>query len=134
MPTVRVADAGAALFASDMHLDDEHPVRVDRFLGELDQRVAQLLARAACPHHRAGAPDTQTQERPALFLLGDLFEYWIGDDYLPPVAQALSTRLATLAAAGARIFLMHGNRDFLMDVPLASSPGTPRFSARCSET
>lgn len=137
-PVVRVIDAEAALFASDMHLDDEHPALTDRFLSALDQGLTPALARANAGDHPVDKAQADAA-RPALFLLGDLFEYWIGDDFVTPAASALATRLAAYAAAGVRIYLMHGNRDFLLDVPLPSSrqtPGlsTPSYSARCGAT
>ena len=51
---------------------------------------------------------------PALFLLGDLFEFWIGDDHPSEVATVLASELAGLAERGWRVFLMRGNRDFLI--------------------
>lgn len=116
---IRIAQPEAALFASDMHLDDAHPALGERFLALLDASLVSALARYG---------------EPALFLLGDLFEYWIGDDHMPPAARALSARLAAFGEAGGRVFLMHGNRDFLMDVPLPADPGAPAFSSRCGAT
>ena len=55
----------------------------------------------------------------ALFILGDLFEYWAGDDDLnDPFHQRITDTLRELDAHGTRIFIMHGNRDFLMDEEL----------------
>lgn len=126
---IRVAHAEAALFASDMHLDDADPDLTSRFLLLLDAAVAAVLAdrpvaTAAC------------DEAPALFLMGDLFEYWIGDDHVPSAAQALAGRLTAFAGAGGRIFLMHGNRDFLIDAALppdgeGNRGRAPPFSASC---
>ena len=52
----------------------------------------------------------------ALFILGDLFEVWIGDDVLnnPHSFEARCTRALTQAAHRLSIYIMHGNRDFLM--------------------
>jgi UDP-2,3-diacylglucosamine hydrolase len=51
----------------------------------------------------------------ALYILGDLFEYWAGDDDLSDELNArVAAGLKQLAAAGVPVFLMHGNRDFLM--------------------
>ena len=54
----------------------------------------------------------------ALFLLGDIFEVWIGDDVLQDsnhaFEQLVADELAALAARGCQVFLMHGNRDFLL--------------------
>ena len=51
-----------------------------------------------------------------LYILGDLFEYWIGDDQLDidPLARSVATKLSALAAKGTKCFFMHGNRDFLI--------------------
>ena len=132
--TVRIAHAGAALFASDMHLDETHPDLTGRFLASLDEHLASSLARQARSDTPADAPGNDSDDAPALFLLGDLFEYWIGDDHVPPGAQALCGKLAAFARAGGRVFLMHGNRDFLIDVPLPSTPPALAFSARCDAT
>ena len=51
----------------------------------------------------------------ALYVLGDLFESWAGDDELDdPFHQQITRALSTLAASGTQLFIMHGNRDFLM--------------------
>ncbi len=56
----------------------------------------------------------QARNAKALFILGDFFEYWLGDDALDPVMQPIVDALQTLSRSGTRIFLMHGNRDFLL--------------------
>jgi UDP-2,3-diacylglucosamine hydrolase len=121
-PLLRIRSPEAALFASDMHLDDAQPQSAAHFFARLDAALAEGLAQAGI----RGAP--------ALFLLGDLFEYWIGDDHQPAVAHALAARLAAFASAGGRVFLMHGNRDFLLDAPLTSPSAVPSFSSRCRAT
>ncbi|RPH66309.1 MAG: UDP-2,3-diacylglucosamine diphosphatase [Burkholderiales bacterium] len=85
-----------ALFCSDMHLGDHDPRTATLFFERLDAQV---------------------REASHLFLLGDLFEAWVGDDQPDAVAGALQQRLAARAAAGTRLFVMRGNRDFLLDVP-----------------
>ena len=116
-PLIRIGSPAAALFASDMHLDAERPALTTRFLEDLDRQLARATA--------AG-------EAPALFLLGDLFEFWVGDDHPAEPALAVAAGLASFVAAGGRVWLMHGNRDFLIDAPL---PGDPqrrhRYSVRC---
>ncbi len=83
----------AILFISDLHLDSRRP-----------EPLARFHALLAGPARRAEA----------LYILGDLFETWIGDDDdRPPHPEVLST-LADLAAAGKPVYVMHGNRDFLM--------------------
>jgi len=89
----------APVFISDLHLAAQRPVTLQRFL--------QFLERLAAPVAE-------------LVILGDLFEFWAGDDALEgtdaddtagdTVAQALSA----LAARGIAVFLMHGNRDILL--------------------
>lgn len=76
-------------------------------------------------HLHAGDPQTQAvwadymarTPADALFILGDLFEVWVGDDLLHAPGQAFATECAdVLRATGQRLalFLMHGNRDFLL--------------------
>lgn len=84
------------LFASDIHLDDHDPATARLFF--------EMLAREA-----PGATH--------LFLLGDLFEAWVGDDDDSAVGKQLLDALARLSGAGLKVYLMRGNRDFLLDVP-----------------
>ena len=80
------------LFVSDLHLDASAPATVQRFLGFLEGE-----ARAA----------------DSLYILGDLFETWIGDDDPDPVRSQVCDALRTLTASGVPVYLMCGNRDFL---------------------
>ena len=82
-------------FVSDLHLCAERPDITQLF----DRFVEQTAPAAA-----------------SLYILGDLFEYWIGDDQLDidPLARKVAAQLATLAQNGTKIFFMHGNRDFLL--------------------
>ena len=108
-----VTRAEDAWFASDLHLDDDHPRLTARFLDA-------LVALAALP--MPAPPRANAADSPALFLLGDIFEYWIGDDHPSQVAATLAAALSELAKQGWRIFLMRGNRDFLIG---------EAFAARC---
>jgi UDP-2,3-diacylglucosamine hydrolase len=82
-----------ALFISDLHLSAERPDTVRLFLAFLAQRASRA--------------DT-------LYILGDLFDAWIGDDLdLPPIPQ-IKAALHTLTQSGTAVRLMHGNRDFLL--------------------
>jgi UDP-2,3-diacylglucosamine hydrolase len=81
------------LFISDLHLAPERPAAVELFLGFLGQR-----ARGA----------------DALYLLGDLFDAWVGDDDDTPPYPRIRAALRELTASGTRCHLMHGNRDFLI--------------------
>jgi UDP-2,3-diacylglucosamine hydrolase len=93
----------STLFISDLHLSVERPGITRLFLGFLRGR-----ARSAA----------------ALYILGDLFEYWIGDDaahqaeYRPLIAG-----LRELTAAGVPVFVMHGNRDFLLGADFERASG-----------
>ena len=60
-----------------------------------------------------------------LYILGDLFEYWIGDDQLDidPLARHVAAKLADLAGKGTKCFFMHGNRDFLIGERFAKDAG-----------
>lgn len=109
-----LAGADRALFASDVHLDDHDPATADAFFGA-------LAGEAALATH--------------VFLLGDLFEVWVGDDDASAVGQRAAAALAAIAAGGRRVFLMRGNRDFLLGAPLPSSATacTP-FDARSRAT
>ena len=60
-----------------------------------------------------------------LFILGDLFEAWLGDDDPAPPAPEVARALAALAKGGSEVFIMHGNRDFLLG---------PDYCRRCSAT
>ncbi|GMU43652.1 MAG: UDP-2,3-diacylglucosamine hydrolase [Lysobacterales bacterium] len=94
---------GAIWFASDLHLTAVEDAVFDRF-SEFCGRVA--ADRAA-----------------ALYLLGDVFEAWVGDDDDAPLALAVTQRLRALADAGVAIFITHGNRDFLIGADFAARAG-----------
>jgi len=81
------------LLISDLHLDASLPAITDQFLSFLDQR-----ARGAR----------------TLYILGDLFEAWIGDDDPDPDKRRVVAALRSLTAAGVPCYVMHGNRDFLL--------------------
>jgi len=80
-------------FVSDLHLADDTPGIFALFRA--------LLARIA-------------KEGNSLYILGDLFEVWIGDDDDAPLAEAVSGLLSHAALRGLKIFFLHGNRDFLL--------------------
>lgn len=90
-----------SLFISDLHLSHDHPHSTEMFM-----RFAADIAPAA----------------DALYILGDLFEYWAGDDDLnDPFHLRITGTLRQLGAQGTRIFIMHGNRDFLMAAELGAA-------------
>ncbi|MEZ7832186.1 MAG: UDP-2,3-diacylglucosamine diphosphatase [Gammaproteobacteria bacterium] len=59
----------------------------------------------------------------ALYILGDLFEVWIGDDDATALSTAVATALSRFHEAGASIFIGHGNRDFLLGASYAANCG-----------
>ena len=81
------------LFISDLHLDAGRPQITHLFLDFLETR--------------ASGSD-------ALYILGDLFEAWIGDDDQSGMNQSVCQGLRQCAASGTAVFVMHGNRDFLL--------------------
>ena len=91
-----------SLFASDLHLDSETPWAIDAFLAFLDGP-----ARSA----------------DALYLLGDLFEVWVGDDDDNPDNARACEGLARLTASGVPVYVLHGNRDFLLGESFATRTG-----------
>ena len=89
------------LLISDLHLCAKQPHGTQAFL-----RFMQHTA----------------PEAEALYVLGDLFDSWAGDDELDdPFHQQITHALSALAASGTQLFIMHGNRDFLMAEKLAAA-------------
>ncbi|MEM7255923.1 MAG: UDP-2,3-diacylglucosamine diphosphatase [Pseudomonadota bacterium] len=62
-----------------------------------------------------------------IYILGDLFEYWIGDDASDHTAREVASRLRSLSNSGIRISVMHGNRDFLLGEKFVESFGGKLF-------
>lgn len=81
------------LFISDLHLEESRPDITRAFLEFLE--------------HRARGCE-------ALYILGDFFEAWIGDDEKTPLQNQIADALKDLSDSGCQIYLMHGNRDFLI--------------------
>ena len=90
------------LFISDLHLDDRRPDATEAFLAFLEQEAANAEA---------------------LYILGDLFEYWLGDDAPTPVGQTVAPALRAVAESGVPIAFTHGNRDFLLGERYAEAAG-----------
>lgn len=91
-----------SLFISDLHLCAEHTRSMQAFLDFIQHR----------------APKAE-----ALYILGDLFEYWAGDDDLDdPFHQQVIHALQKLSSS-TRVYLMHGNRDLLMGRALEQASG-----------
>ena len=83
----------AALFISDLHIDASRPAIIGQFL--------DFLA-------------TEAKHAEALYILGDLFESWIGDDAADAAQSAAIAGLHLLTSHGVPCFVLHGNRDFLL--------------------
>ncbi len=79
------------IFVSDIHLCESRPSITDAFIRFLDETASQSEA---------------------LYILGDLFEYWIGDDCNQH--ENIIEAIKQLTNRQTRVFLMHGNRDFLI--------------------
>jgi UDP-2,3-diacylglucosamine hydrolase len=92
----------AALFISDLHIDASRPAIVEQFLGFLQ---------------------TEAKDAAALYILGDLFESWVGDDAPDAAQSAAIGGLRALTASGVPCFVMHGNRDFLMSAQFGRLSG-----------
>jgi len=90
------------LFISDLHLDPERPAVTGLFLG--------FLA-------------TRAREADAVYILGDLFEAWIGDDDDAPLNLEVMQGIRACVDAGTPVYVMHGNRDFLLGDRFAARSG-----------
>jgi len=92
----------ATLFIADLHLHTEEPAITAGFLHFLDG-----VAR----------------EADALYILGDLFEAWIGDDDPNPLHQRVASAIRALVDSGVPCYFIHGNRDFLLGKRFARESG-----------
>jgi len=81
------------LFISDLHLDADNPAITATLLDFLE---------------------TGTADCGALYILGDLFEAWVGDDDNNVLHSSVAAALHKLSSSGVAIYMMHGNRDFLL--------------------
>ena len=94
--------AMTTLFISDLHLDAERP------------HITELFGRFV---------DEQARKADALYILGDLFEAWVGDDDPSETGAFVATKLRGLRDAGIPVYFMHGNRDFLLGDAYAKRAG-----------
>ena len=90
------------LFISDLHLTIERP--------EVTRKFIKLLKGHAT-------------EAKALYILGDLFDTWIGDDDFSPPIKSVKKHLKALTTNGTAVFYIHGNRDFLIGERFAQETG-----------
>jgi UDP-2,3-diacylglucosamine hydrolase len=90
------------LFISDLHLHESRPAVSEAFYAFLQSRA---------------------KNAEALYILGDFFDVWIGDDDDAPLAREVAARLRALSEQGTAIYMMHGNRDFLLGDKFAQDAG-----------
>ncbi len=98
------------LFISDLHLSPEQPALLSHFLGFLRHRARQASE---------------------LYILGDLFDHWIGDDDDGPEYRRVIHALRALVDAGTVCLLMPGNRDFLLGRRFARASGCRSLPDPC---
>lgn len=97
------AGSGHTYFVSDLHLTDQRPDINGRFFHFLEE---------------------QARGSDALYILGDLFEFWVGDDDLSSsIARDVALRTKSLVQSGTPVYFMHGNRDFLLANKYAAQSG-----------
>jgi UDP-2,3-diacylglucosamine hydrolase len=90
------------LFIADLHLSSERPDTLALFLRFLAERAPQA---------------------DALYILGDLFDAWVGDDDGSSLATQVQTALKDLTDTGTAVFIQHGNRDFLIGETFLQATG-----------
>lgn len=95
-------DRMTTLFISDLHLDAERP------------DIAQLFGDFI---------DGEAHDAEALYILGDLFEAWVGDDDPSEIGAFVADKLRALSDTGVRVYFQHGNRDFLVGRDFAQRAG-----------
>ena len=89
-------------FISDLHISETQPEIANQFIDFLEN---------------------QAQNSDALYILGDLFEYWIGDDDPNPYYEKIVSSLYDFTASGIPTYFIHGNRDFLIGEIFAKKTG-----------
>ena len=89
-------------FISDLHLSPRSPGATRLFLSFLAGRARQAEA---------------------LYILGDLFEVWVGDDINDPYAAQITAALRAASDAGLKTYFMHGNRDFAIGEQFTAAAG-----------
>ena len=90
------------LFISDLHISWDKPEITQRFLHFLDERVTKAST---------------------LYILGDLFDAWVGDDDSSPPYPKIRGTLKRLTESGIKIYLQQGNRDFLLGQQFCKDTG-----------
>lgn len=100
----------STLFISDIHLSQGRP--------DMTAALVRFLAKDA-----PGAD--------ALYVLGDLFEFWIGDDDPNPLHREVADAFLALSQQGVPLYFIHGNRDFLLGRQFAKRAGMTLLGDPC---
>ncbi|MEE9321492.1 MAG: UDP-2,3-diacylglucosamine diphosphatase [Granulosicoccus sp.] len=95
-----------SLFVADLHLDPANPDTINLAIEFL----------------------VEAKSADQLYILGDLFEYWLGDDAGDPALSPIIDALTLLSASSTQLYLMHGNRDFLLGDAFATQIGATLIS------
>lgn len=82
-------------FIADLHLSESRPDITAAFYQFLDSHIVN-------------------KDVDALYILGDFFEVWVGDDYVTQLSTDVAARLKQVSNNGTSVFFIHGNRDFIM--------------------
>jgi UDP-2,3-diacylglucosamine hydrolase len=98
------------LFISDLHLEADRPEIGEQFLDFLTDEAA---------------------EADALYILGDFFEYWVGDDDPDEYYASIKRSLRAFADSGVPVYFMHGNRDFMIGETFAEEAGVTLLPDPC---
>ena len=89
-------------FIADLHLTENRPDITAAFFDFLDNKIIN-------------------DDVDALYILGDFFEVWVGDDYQTDLSKSVAARLGLVSESGTEVFFIHGNRDFIMREGYAKS-------------
>lgn len=95
---------------SDLHLDDQNPALTEVFIRFVDSLPLSATS---------------------LYLLGDIFEAWIGDDNRTVLNRRVAAALKSLSTRGVSVYFMHGNRDFLVKSRYAAECGMTLLADPC---
>ncbi|MGI9223044.1 MAG: UDP-2,3-diacylglucosamine diphosphatase [Woeseiaceae bacterium] len=98
------------LFISDLHLEADRPEIGEQFLAFLDN---------------------EAKDAEALYILGDFFEAWVGDDDPDEYYASIKKALRAVVDRGVPIYFMHGNRDFMIGETFAAETGATILPDPC---
>ncbi|MBU2713394.1 UDP-2,3-diacylglucosamine diphosphatase [Zooshikella harenae] len=100
----------SVLFISDLHLQVKRP--------DLTSAFTQFLIE-------------QAPQATSLYILGDLFDTWLGDDAMDSLQQEITSQIKQLADNGTAVYFMHGNRDFMIGEHFAALAGLQLLNDPC---